>query len=155
SAGAARFYDLVYTAERPELFFKAPARRVRGPRECVHIRRDSRWSVPEPELTLVISPKLKLVGYTIGNDMRSRDIESENALYLPQAKIYDHSCAIGPVITLAAAMPPLPEVAINLVIERRSRTAFAGSTSLAAMARSFADLIAWLGKETSFPQGAL
>lgn len=155
SVGAARFYDLVYTAERPELFFKAPASRVRGPGESVHIRRDSRWSVPEPELTLVISPKLKLVGYTIGNDMSARDIEGENPLYLPQAKFYDHSCAIGPVITLADAMPPLPQVTISLVIERQKRTAFEGTTTLGAMARSFADLIAWMRKETSFPQGAL
>ncbi|MBI3411774.1 MAG: fumarylacetoacetate hydrolase family protein [Planctomycetes bacterium] len=155
SVGAARFYDLVYSAERPELFFKAPASRARGPGESVRIRRDSRWSVPEPELTLVISPKLKIVGYTIGNDMSARDIEGENPLYLPQAKMYDHSCAIGPVITLADAMPPLPEVTIRLVIERQGGSAFDGTTSLTAMARSFPDLIAWLGKETSFLQGAL
>src|SRR5262245_6094145 len=84
SAGAARFYDLVYSAARPELFFKAPAYRVRGPGETVRIRRDSKWNVPEPELALVVSPELKLVGYTIGNDMSSRDIEGENPLYLPQ-----------------------------------------------------------------------
>src|SRR6185295_7309595 len=101
SAGAARFYDLVYSAPRPELFFKAPAYRVSAHGERVYIRRDSKWNVPEPELALVISPKLKLVGYTIGNDMSSRDIEGENPLYLPQAKFYDHACALGPVITLA------------------------------------------------------
>src|SRR6266849_1755566 len=95
SAGAARFYDLVYTAARPELFFKAPAWRVVGPGEPIHVRRDSRWSVPEPELALVLSPHLEIVGYTIGNDMSSRDIEGENPLYLPQAKIYNHSCALG------------------------------------------------------------
>src|SRR5438874_2346884 len=89
SAGAARFYDLVYTAQRPELFFKAPAWRVVGPNEVVHVRRDSRWSVPEPELALVVSPRLRVVGYTIGNDMSARDIEGENPLYLPQAKCYD------------------------------------------------------------------
>src|SRR6516225_6085377 len=105
SVGAARFYDLVYSAARPELFFKAPAYRVRGPLESVHIRGDSRWNVPEPELALVISPRLKLVGFTIGNDMSSRDIEGENPLYLPQAKFYDHACAVGPSITLVGAMP--------------------------------------------------
>src|SRR5471032_707395 len=105
SEGAAKFYDLVYTAPRPELFFKAPAYRVSGPGEPVHIRRDSRWNVPEPELALVISPQLHLVGFTIGNDMSSRDIEGENPLYLPQAKFYDYACAIGPCITLVEAMP--------------------------------------------------
>lgn len=155
SVGAARFYDLVYSAQRPELFFKATAGRVRGPGETVHIRRDSRWSVPEPELTLVISPQLRLVGYTIGNDMSSRDIEGENPLYLPQAKIYDRACAIGPVITLAEAMPPISEVTIRLLIEREGRCAFDGATTIAAMARTFSELIAWLGKETSFPQGAM
>src|SRR5437868_3919439 len=107
SAGAARFYDLVYGAPRPELFFKATPHRVAGPGARVLIRRDSRWNVPEPELALVLSPRLTLVGYTIGNDMSSRDIEGENPLYLPQAKVYDHSCALGPVITLVESMPPL------------------------------------------------
>ena len=96
SVGAAKFYDLVYSAPRPELFFKAPAYRVSGPGERVHIRRDSKWSVPEPELALVISPRLKLVGFTIGNDMSARDIEGENPLYLPQAKFYDHCLRPGP-----------------------------------------------------------
>jgi len=155
SAGAARFYDLVYSAPRPELFLKATPGRVSGPGDRVHIRRDSRWSVPEPELALVISPRLKLVGYTIGNDMSSRDIEGENPLYLPQAKVYDHACALGPVITLADAMPPLPEVAIRLTIERGGVTVFEGSTSIAKMARSFEDLISWLGRENSFPHGVV
>src|SRR5207302_8056572 len=131
SVGAARFYDLVYTAVRPELFFKAPAYRVRGPGQTVHIRRDSRWSVPEPELALVISPELKLVGFTIGNDMSSRDIEGENPLYLPQAKFYDHACAIGPAITLADAMPPPDQTQIALAIERLGKPAFEGSTTVA------------------------
>jgi 2-dehydro-3-deoxy-D-arabinonate dehydratase len=155
SVGAARFYDMVYSAARPELFFKAPAYRVAGPGERVHIRRDSRWNVPEPELALVIAPSLKLVGFTIGNDMSSRDIEGENPLYLPQAKFYDRACAIGPVITLTGSMPPLPEVTIGLLIERGGKAEFAGSISLAKMARSFDDLISWLGKETSFPEGAI
>jgi 2-dehydro-3-deoxy-D-arabinonate dehydratase len=155
SVGAARFYDLVYTAARPELFFKAPAHRVRGPGQTVHIRRDSRWSVPEPELVLVISPALKLVGFTAGNDMSSRDIEGENPLYLPQAKFYDHSCALGPVIALADAMPTHEQTHIHLIIERAGQPVFDGATTLAAMARPFDDLIAWLGKETSFPHGVM
>jgi 2-dehydro-3-deoxy-D-arabinonate dehydratase len=155
SVGAALFYDQVYTAPRPELFFKAPAYRVSGPGERVHIRRDSRWSVPEPELALVISPQLKLVGYTIGNDMSARDIEGENPLYLPQAKMYDHACALGPAITLAEYLPPPAGTTICLVIERAGRVVFDGSTSVAALARRFEDLIDWLGKETSFPQGAI
>src|SRR5262249_12820499 len=106
SAGAAQFYDRVYTAARPELFFKATAERVVGPGMPVRVRQDSRWSGPEPELALVVSPDLRLVGYTIGNDMSARDIEGENPLYLPQAKIYNQSCALGPVITLRDAMTP-------------------------------------------------
>src|SRR6266852_2661611 len=118
SEGAARFYDLVYSASRPELFFKANPHRVVGPGGRVHIRRDSQWSVPEPELALVISPQLQIVGYTIGNDMSARDIEGENPLYLPQAKVHDNCCALGPVITLADSMPPLDRVTISLTIER-------------------------------------
>jgi len=155
SVGAARFYDLVYTAERPELFFKATASRVVGPGGAVRVRRDSRWSVPEPEVALVISPKLRIVGYTIGNDMSARDIEGENPLYLPQAKVYDRSCALGPFITLADAMPPLDQVAIRLTIEQGGAVVFEGSTSLAAMKRSFEDLVAWLGRDNSFPSGAI
>ena len=155
STGAARFYDLVYSAPRPELFFKAPAYRASGPGERVHIRRDSKWNVPEPELALVISPQLKLVGFTAGNDMSSRDIEGENPLYLPQAKFYDHACAVGPSITLVDAMPKAEETIIRLVIERAGKTAFDGSTKVSAMKRSFQELIDWLGRETSFPNGAI
>ena len=155
SEGAAQFYDAVYTAPRPELFFKAPAYRVAGPGEAVHIRRDSRWNVPEPELALVISPQLKLVGFTIGNDMSSRDIEGENPLYLPQAKCYDRACALGPVITLADAMPPLPEITIKLQIDRGGKAVFEGATGIAKMARTFADLMGWLAKENTFPQGVI
>jgi 2-dehydro-3-deoxy-D-arabinonate dehydratase len=155
SAGAARFYDLVYSAPRPELFFKAPSSRVVGPGSAVRIRRDSRWSVPEPEVALVLSPHLRIVGYTIGNDMSSRDIEGENPLYLPQAKIYDHACALGPVITLADAMPPFDQVAIRMTIERHGDTVFDGSTALGAMRRTFAELVHWLGLENSFPHGAI
>jgi 2-dehydro-3-deoxy-D-arabinonate dehydratase len=155
SVGAARFYDLVYSADRPELFFKATAQRVVGPGGRVRVRRDSRWSVPEPELALVVSPKLKVVGYTIGNDMSARDIEGENPLYLPQAKVYDGACALGPVITLADALPPKDQVAIRLTIERGGRVVFDGSTTLAAMKRSFEDLVSWLGRDNSFPHGAV
>lgn len=155
SAGAARFYDLVYSAPRPELFFKATPRRVKGSGEPLRVRRDSRWSVPEPELALVISPRLQIVGYTIGNDMSARDIEGENPLYLPQAKIYDGSCALGPVITLAEAMPPPQEVTISLVIERSGEKVFEGSTSLDRMARSFDDLVQWLGRDNAFPDGVI
>ena len=155
SAGAARFYDLVYTAARPELFFKATARRVVGPGAFVRIRQDARWSVPEPELALVVSPSLKIVGYTIGNDMSSRDIEGENPLYLPQAKLYDGSCAIGPAITLVGGLPPLDQTTIRLVIERDGKFVFDGATTLAAMARSFEDLVSWLGRDNSFPDGVI
>jgi 2-dehydro-3-deoxy-D-arabinonate dehydratase len=155
SAGAARFYDLVYTAPRPELFFKAPAYRVSGPGDRVRIRRDSQWNVPEPELALVLSPRLKMVGYTIGNDMSSRDIEGENPLYLPQAKIYRGACALGPWITLAEAMPPLPEVEIRLTIDRAGARAFEGSTKLSQMARTLESLVEWLSKEIDFPQGVI
>ncbi|HXG13131.1 MAG TPA: fumarylacetoacetate hydrolase family protein [Gemmataceae bacterium] len=154
SAGAARFYDLVYTADRPELFFKATPSRVVGPGGRVRIRRDSRWSVPEPELALVLSPRLKVVGYTIGNDMSARDIEGENPLYLPQAKVYDHCCALGPVVTLADSLP-LPHVTIHLTIERRGRQVFEGSTDVGQMARSFEELVSWLGRENSFPHGVI
>jgi 2-dehydro-3-deoxy-D-arabinonate dehydratase len=154
SAGAGQFYDRVYSAERPELFLKATPHRVVGPGQKVRIRRDAKWNVPEPELTLVISPSLKIVGYTVGNDMSSRDIEGENPLYLPQAKVYDHSCALGPAITLAEAMPPLDSVQITLTIERGGKAAFNGSTSVAQMKRKPAELVPWLGRDNSFPNGA-
>ncbi len=155
SAGAARFYDLVYNAERPELFFKATPRRVVGPGDAVRIRSDGRWNVPEPELALIVSPTLKIVGYTIGNDMSSRDIEGENPLYLPQAKVYTGSCSLGPVVTLAGALPPAAQVSIRLLIARDGVTAFEGSTDLSAMKRSFEDLVSWLGRENDFPNGVV
>lgn len=154
-SGASRFYDLVYTAPRPELFFKAPAKRVVGPGGEVRIRRDARWSVPEPELALVISPGLQIVGFTIGNDMSSRDIEGENPLYLPQAKMYDGSCALGPVVTLTGFLPPLEQTTIHISIVRDGRVVFEGTTNLGMMKRSFEELVGWLGKETSFPDGAV
>jgi len=155
SEGAARFYDLVYSSPRPELFFKANPSRVVGPGGRVHIRRDSKWSVPEPELALVISPQLRIVGYTIGNDMSARDIEGENPLYLPQAKVYNNCCALGPVITLAESIPPLDRVTIRLTIERNGARVFDGATQLSAMARPLEDLVSWLGRETCFPNGVV
>ena len=155
SAGAARFYDLVYTAPRPELFFKATPARVVGPGQPIRVRADSRWSVPEPELALVVSPDLRIVGYTIGNDMSARDIEGENPLYLPQAKVYKQSCALGPCVTLATALPPREQVGIRLRVERGGAIAFAGETSLARMARPLEELVDWLGRENEFPNGVI
>lgn len=156
SKGAAQFYDKVYSAPRPELFMKSTPEKVVGPGQKVRIRADSKWNVPEPELALVISPDLRIVGYTIGNDMSSRDIEGENPLYLPQAKIYRGSCAIGPAITLASAMPAKPEaIGIRLAISRGGKTAFEGATSAAALNRTLESLVEWLGKENDFPHGVI
>jgi 2-dehydro-3-deoxy-D-arabinonate dehydratase len=155
SQGAAAFYDQVYAAKRPELFFKATPHRVAGPGQPVRIRQDARWNVPEPELALVLNSRLELVGFTVGNDVSSRDIEGENPLYLPQAKLYDACCGLGPWITLAAAMPAPPDVRIDLAVERNGAIAFQGSTTVAQMARSFDDLVGWLGRDNSFPQGVI
>jgi 2-dehydro-3-deoxy-D-arabinonate dehydratase len=155
SEGAASFYDLVYTASRPELFFKATPSRVAGPGAPIRVRNDSKWSVPEPELALVLSPALKLVGFTVGNDVSARDIEGENPLYLPQAKVYNAACGLGPCITLAPAMPPRAEIGIRLEIERGGRPLYRGETSVARMARTLEDLIDWLGRENAFPEGAI
>lgn len=149
------FYDLVYRAARPELFFKATPSRVVGPGEAIRVRRDSRWSVPEPELALVLSPGLKLVGFTAGNDVSARDIEGENPLYLPQAKVYDACCALGPFVTLAPAMPEPSTIEIRLEISRAGAVAFDGKTSVARMARRFEDLIHWLGIDNVFPDGVI
>ncbi len=154
SETSASVYDRVYTADRPELFFKATPHRVVGPGGAVRIRRDAQWNVPEPELALVLGSRLQLVGYTVGNDMSSRDIEGENPLYLPQAKLYDACCGLGPWITLAADMPAPAEIGIRLNIVRAGESVFADATSVGQMARTFADLIGWLGRDNSFPQGA-
>lgn len=152
-AGGGSFYDRVYAAERPELFFKSAGWRVVGPGSAVRIRKDAKWSVPEPELTLVINARGKIVGYTIGNDMSSRDIEGENPLYLPQAKVYDGSCAIGPAVLLAEA--PLGKSSqIELEIVRGGNCVFFGSTSLKEMKRGHEELAAYLFRELQFPQGA-
>ena len=153
-AGGGSFYDRVYQAERPELFFKAAPWRVRGPEQPVRVRRDAKWSVPEPELALCVNGRGRIVGYTIGNDMSSRDIEGENPLYLPQAKIYDGSCALGPAL-LVRDEPLAPETAIELRILREGDTVFEGSTTLAQMRRSPAELVEFLYRETSFPLGCV
>lgn len=153
SKGGGSFYDLVYTADRPELFFKATPHRVVGPGGTVRVRSDSHWSVPEPELTLVLSPLGELVGFTIGNDMSARDIEGANPLYLPQAKVYCESCALGPVITLRSAMPAPNDTAVTMSIRRGGATVFEGSTSLTSLRRTYSELIDWLTRENRFPQG--
>lgn len=153
-AGGGDFYDRVYSAERPELFFKASGARVVAPGGKVRIRRDATWSVPEPELTLVINATGKIVGYTCGNDMSSRDIEGENPLYLPQAKVYDGSCSLGPCILLAKE--PIAKTAkINVDIERGGASVFAGETTLAEMKRAPQELVSYLFRENTFPVGAL
>jgi 2-dehydro-3-deoxy-D-arabinonate dehydratase len=153
-AGGGDFYDRVYTAERPELFFKATPSRVVGTGSEVRIRSDAKWSVPEPELTLVINPRGQIIGYTAGNDMSSRDIEGENPLYLPQAKVYDGSCALGPCILVTS--DPLPkETPIRIEIARGGCVVFSGATTLAEMKRAPADLVAYLFRENRFPAGAL
>jgi len=149
------FYDQVYRADRPELFFKATPNRVVGPGQPIRVRNDSRWCVPEPELALVISPGLKLVGFTIGNDVSARDIEGQNPLYLPQAKVYDGCCALGPAITLASFMPAVTEIDIRLEIDRGGTTIHTGETSVGRMVRSFEELIAWLGRDNHFPDGVI
>jgi len=155
SEGAASFYDQVFSAKRPELFFKATPSRVVGPGQPVCVRRDTNWCVPEPELALVLSPTLELIGYTIGNDMSARDIEGENPLYLPQAKVYNGCCALGPCITLATSMPVRESIGIQLEIERDGDRIFYGQTSVAKMARSFASLIDWLSRDNVFPDGVI
>ena len=151
AAGGGDFYDRVYSAERPELFFKATGRSVVGPRSAVRIRSDAKWSVPEPELTLLINPAGAIVGCTIGNDMSSRDIEGENPLYLPQAKVYDGSCALGPCILLSAALPS--ETTIQLEVARHGKAVFQGSTTLAELKREPRELAQFLFRENSFPHG--
>ena len=153
SEQAATFYDRVYRASRPELFFKATPSRVAGPGQPIRVRRDSLWCVPEPELVLVLSPELEIVGFTIGNDVSARDIEGENPLYLPQAKVYDACCSLGPAITLASAMPARETIAIRMEIDRGSQVVFRGETSIARMARRFEDLIDWLSRDNVFPAG--
>lgn len=155
SETAASHYDQVYTADRPELFFKATPNRVSGPNQPVRVRFDSQWSVPEPELALIVSPDQKLVGYTVGNDMSARDIEGENPLYLPQAKFYKQCCGLGPCVLLHEGPLDRDATKIILTIERDGEEVFRGDTSVAEMARGLEDLISWLVKENDFPSGAI
>ena len=151
-AGGGDFYDRVYSAERPELFFKAVAHRVAGPNTPVKIRRDANWSVPEPELALLINPRATIIGYTIGNDMSSRDIEGSNPLYLPQAKVYDRSCALGPGILIQSA-PISKSTQIHLDILRSGHSLFAASVPLTELKRDPLTLVEYLFRDQTFPHG--
>ena len=153
SSGGDRFYDMVYDADRPELFFKATAERTRGHGDKVCIRSDSSWDVPEPELTLAINSNGKIFGYTVGNDMSSRSIEGENPLYLPQAKVYQGSCAVGPCLVVGAA--PAKEAMISVKIKRSGEEVFSGSTEVSQIKRGFDELAEFLFRENEFPKGAL
>ena len=151
-AGGGNFYDRVYSAERPELFFKSTASRTVGTGGKVRIRGDAHWSVPEPELTLVVSPAGRIHGYTIGNDMSSRDIEGENPLYLPQAKVYNGSCALGPGI-LVSGEPLARSTKIELEILRKGEVAFADQIELTELKRDPRVLVEYLFRDNSFPVG--
>ena len=144
-------YDKVYDAARPEIFLKATPHRVVGPHDLIRARADATWSVPEPELTVLISPDLQIIRYTAGNDVSSRDIEGENPLYLPQAKIYLRSCALGPAITLATDLSGPADIA--LTIRRAGEVVFEGSISTGQMKRPISELVAYLGRENEFPNG--
>ena len=147
-------YDRVYSAERPELFFKATANRVRGPGEAVFIRSDSTWDVPEPELAVVCNSRLEVVGYTVGNDVSSRSIEGENPLYLPQAKVFDGCCALGPTVALAWDFSPA-DCAIELQISRGGSVVFRAATSTSAMQRPISQLLDYLGRDQRFDAGCI
>lgn len=151
-SGGSDFYNRVYDAERPELFFKATSHRVAGHGQAVRIRKDSRWNVPEPELTLLVNTAGSIIGYTVGNDMSSRDIEGENPLYLPQAKTYDRSAAIGPCVWLSGS--PLPETTlIEMEILRNGSKLFSEEIALSQMKRKPEELVGYLFRECSFPAG--
>ncbi|WP_162339738.1 fumarylacetoacetate hydrolase family protein [Cyclobacterium salsum] len=152
-SGGGTFYEKVYQAERPELFMKATGPRVMGHMQEVRIRKDSKWDVPEPELTLLISSSGKILGYTIGNDMSSRSIEGENPLYLPQAKVYDGSTALGPCILISEEALP-PDTSIKLEIIRESNLVFSDSITIDQIKRKFSQLVEFLYREYTFPSGA-
>ena len=152
-AGGADFYQYVYEAERPEIFFKATAHRIVGSRGKVRIRKDSRWNVPEPELTLLITSNKKIVGYTVGNDMSSRSIEGENPLYLPQAKTYDGCAALGPCVYVTSESLP-PNTFIDMKIRRNNTVVFQGNVEISQIKRSFEELASFLYRECTFPSGS-
>jgi 2-dehydro-3-deoxy-D-arabinonate dehydratase len=148
----ATFYDLVYEAERPEIFFKATAQRVVGTHQQVRIRKDSTWDVPEPELTLVITSNAKIVGYTIGNDMSSRSIEGQNPLYLPQAKVFEKCAALGPCIYVPEN--PIPaDTKISISIVRGTAVMYSESVAISQMKRKHQELVDFLFRECDFPYG--
>ncbi len=147
-------YDRVYAAPRPELFFKATPGRVRGPGEALFIRSDSSWDVPEPELAVVCNSRLEVIGYTIGNDVSSRSIEGENPLYLPQAKVFDGCCGLGPAIALAWEFSPADR-SIALEISREGSVVFQAATSTSAIRRSIPELIDYLGRDQRFESGCI
>jgi len=152
-SGAAVFYSKVYDAERPELFFKAPGWRAIGPDGKIRVRKDAKWNVPEPELVLVINADRQIVGYTLGNDVSSRDIEGENPLYLPQAKVYDGSCSIGPAIWVSDQSFDR-NTEITLAVERAGKPIFQCDVPLLRIRREFTELVEYLYRELSFPVGA-
>jgi 2-dehydro-3-deoxy-D-arabinonate dehydratase len=148
-------YVRVYEAERPELFFKSIGHKVVGPNDWIGLRGDSHWNVPEPELALVLNPRMQIVGYTVGNDVSSRDIEGENPLYLPQAKVYRHSCALGPVVALADDEIDGQDLAIRMTIRRDGTPVFRGEASTANMHRTLGELVGYLSRYNDFPSGAV
>ena len=152
---SATAYDRVYEADRPELFFKSMPEKVAGPGEEIGIRKDGKWNVPEPELALVLNSKGRIVGYTIGNDMSSRDIEGENLLYLPQAKVYKRSCALGPVIVTGVSEEEARTWTIRLEICRKGEQVFEGNTSVANIRRKFQELADYLFRSQEFPNGTI
>jgi 2-dehydro-3-deoxy-D-arabinonate dehydratase len=154
-SGGHDFYDLVYEAERPELFFKAAPGRARGPGQAIGVRADSGWDVPEPELAVVAGADGEIVGYTIGNDVSSRSIEGENPLYLPQAKVYRGSCALGPALVPAAEAPAPEDMEITLTIARDGEPVFSESTQVALLRRSPQELVDWLFRAQDFPVGVI
>lgn len=152
---SADVYDRVYDAARPEIFFKSLAEKVVSPGDAVGIRRDARWNVPEPELALVITASGRIVGFTIGNDMSARDIEGENVLYLPQAKIYARSCAVGPWIVVGASEDDARAWSIQMEIRRDGEQVFAGETRAGQIKRSFTELVEYLFRSQTFPNGVV
>ncbi|MDB5082027.1 MAG: hypothetical protein JWP00_3951 [Chloroflexi bacterium] len=155
SDAASRLYDLVYEAERPELFFKATPHRVVGTGGEIAIRQDSQWNVPEPELAVLLDKQLNFIGFTVCNDVSSRDIEGANPLYLPQAKLYDACCAVGPAIWLLDRLPEKPELRMECTIQRDGLEVFHGGANTAQLKRTLPELIGYLGRSNSFPDGVL
>jgi 2-dehydro-3-deoxy-D-arabinonate dehydratase len=154
-SATADVYARVYEAERPEIFFKSTADRCVGPYGWIGVRGDSAWNVPEPELALVLNPEMQIVGYSVGNDVSSRDIEGENPLYLPQAKVYRHSCALGPVVTLADQAVDATDLDIALQILRGGEVVFQGATNTSQIHRRLEQLAEYLGRYYDFPHGAV